>query len=71
MFRVISDTIEYDRIPIATILPSVWSTRRADIEMYLETYDPHKEDTLVSDLAEAQDRIKELELRVKELGNVE
>lgn len=51
IFRIIGDTIELDGLPVATIPPSVWPTRRDDLAYMLEGYDPDKE----RDLTEARD----------------
>lgn len=55
-FRIIDDTIELDGLPVAAILSSVWPTRRDDLVVALEAYDPDE----LSKLAEAQYEIEDL-----------
>jgi hypothetical protein len=69
IFRIIDDTIELDGLPVATILPSVWPTRRDYLEQTLEAYEPDHEADISAENAELKDRIRELEDRIDDLEN--
>jgi predicted RNase H-like nuclease (RuvC/YqgF family) len=60
IFRIIDDTIELDGLPVATILPSVWPTRRDYLEQTLESYEPKTESELRDERDELKARIDEL-----------
>lgn len=81
-FRIIDDTIELDGAPVATILPSVWPTKRDYLEQTLEAYDPdinaetfeeelqklqHKINTLTTERNDARSEIKSLRKHIAKL----
>jgi hypothetical protein len=60
IFSIIDDTIELDGLPVATIHPSVWPTRRDYLEQTLESYEPKTESELRDERDELKARIDEL-----------
>lgn len=63
MFRIFGDTIYYDGLPVAAILPTAWPTRRDYIERTLDGFDPCAPD----EIDYLKDQIAELESQVREL----
>jgi len=57
IFRIIGDTIELDGLPVATIHPSVWPTRRDYLEQALEAYDPDSDKSLNELVAELEEQL--------------
>jgi ABC-type Zn uptake system ZnuABC Zn-binding protein ZnuA len=60
IFRIVGDTIEYDGVPVATILPSAWPTLRDYVEDALESYDPDHEAAISAELDAARDELDEV-----------
>lgn len=63
-FRVIGDTIEFDGVAVATILPSAWPTLRDDVEMalYGATRGLEEErDDLIAQVRDLEDEVRRLQ----------
>lgn len=55
IFRIIGDTIEFDGLPVATIMTSVWPTRRDYLVETLEAYDPDEQQRLLDEARDERD----------------
>lgn len=45
-FRIVGDTIEYEGVTVAEILPGAWPTLRDDLEQALDGYNPSSQETI-------------------------
>jgi hypothetical protein len=74
IFRIIGDTIELDGLPVATILPSVWPTRRGYLEQSLDDYEADS-DLTIAELRDENLRLTKLvdvlDARIADLENPE